>query len=83
MKSHAWRKPEHLQVRQKEVWSLLAQGYNNRAIAQLLCMEFRTVQNICHHVYEWLDICDRTDISKRVWAALEYQRSQGDYNHQT
>ena len=55
-----------------EVLSLMAQGYNNQAIADQLTIALRTVENYIHQIYCTLSIDDDQDVSPRVQAVLEY-----------
>ncbi len=59
-------------TRAMEVPSVMAQGYNNQAIADQLTIALRTVENYIHQIYCTLSIDDDQDVSPRVQAAPEY-----------
>ena len=46
--------------REQEVLQLIAQGYNNREIAETLFIAERTVKNHVNHILRTLDLRDRT-----------------------
>lgn len=61
-----------LTTRQREVMELMAQGYNNVAIAQHLHLEEKSVQNYVNGVYQHLDINSDETAHPRVKAVLLY-----------
>ena len=64
-----------LTPRQKEVLRLLAEGYNNSAIARQLELEERSVEGYINIVYQHLGLSGETEINMRVKAALAFLRS--------
>jgi DNA-binding NarL/FixJ family response regulator len=64
-----------LTPRQKEVLRLLAEGYNNSAIARQLELEERSVEGYINIVYQHLGLSGETEINMRVKAALAFLKS--------
>ena len=66
--SHPSPPPElaELTPREREVLSLIAQGYNNREIAQTLFISERTVKNHVNSILHRLNLRDRTQAA--IWA---------------
>lgn len=61
-----------LSQREAEVMHLIAQGYNNRAIAERLSVEPKTIERHVASVFSKLPWDDEGD--RRVQAVLVYQR---------
>ena len=61
-----------LNPRHQEVLELLAQGYNNAAIAQLLKLSRKSVETYINAIYQELHLSHEQDINARVKATLLY-----------
>jgi len=61
-----------LTPRHQEVLELLAQGYNNAAIAQRLALSERSVETYINVIYQALHLTNEPDIHARVKATLIY-----------
>jgi DNA-binding NarL/FixJ family response regulator len=59
---------EDLTPREKQVLSLLAMGWDNRAIAKRLCLGEKTVRNLLSGIYAKLGVVNRTQ------AVLQFQQ---------
>lgn len=57
---------ELLTKREKEIVSMVAEGYTNRQIAELLCISEGTVKNYISSIYDKLDVHDRTKLALMV-----------------
>jgi DNA-binding NarL/FixJ family response regulator len=69
-----------LTVRQREVLELIAQGYNNAAIAERLRLSGRSVETYINAIYQELQLSNEPDIHARVRATLFYlEHSQSNY----
>lgn len=67
-----------LTPRQLEVLSLIAQGYNNAAIAQRLVLTEKSVETYINAIYQQLQLTGEQEIHARVKATLLYlEESQG------
>jgi len=68
-----WRTARRLTPRQREILELIAQGYNNAAIAERLVLAEKSIENQINLLYQQLDI-DRSlaAIQPRVKAVLIY-----------
>ncbi len=67
-----------LTPRQLEVLELIAQGYNNAAIARRLVLTEKSVETYISSIYQHLDLTGEQEIHARVRATLVYlQESQG------
>ena len=64
-----------LNPRHQEVLELLAQGYNNAAIAQLLKLSRKSVETYINAIYQELHLSHEQDIHARVKATLLYLES--------
>lgn len=69
-----------LTPRQWEVLGLIAQGYNNAAIAKRLSLSPRSVETYINNIYQELHLSDEADIHARVKATLFYL--QDSQSHQ-
>lgn len=69
-----------LTPRQQEVLGLIAQGYNNAAIAKRLSLSPRSVETYINNIYQELHLSDEPDIHARVKATLFYL--QDSQSHQ-
>ena len=65
--------------RETELLSLIARGYTNSAIAEVLCIDMRTVQRHINNMYSKLrsDI-DSDNMNLRVSAARLYLETTGE-----
>ena len=63
-----------LTPRQQEVLALIAQGYNNGAIAQYLTIETKSVETYINGIYRALGVAGEPEMNARVKATLEYLR---------
>ncbi len=61
-----------LTPRQREVLELIAQGFNNAAIADRLVLTERSVETYIHAIYQQLNLSGEQDIHARVRATLSY-----------
>jgi len=64
-----------LNPRHQEVLELLAQGYSNAAIAQLLNLSRKSVETYINAIYQELHLSHEQDIHARVKATLLYLES--------
>ena len=64
-----------LTPRQKEVLRLIAEGYNNSAIARQLTLEERSVESYINIIYQHLGLSGEPEINMRVKAALAFLKS--------
>ena len=72
-------KLEGLTPRQMEVLELIAQGYNNAAIAERLSLSEKSVETYINVIYQQLHVSHEADLHSRVKATLIYlQESRGD-----
>lgn len=68
-----------LTPRQQSVLALIAQGFNNAAIAQQLTLAERTVETYIYAIYQELQLTGQQDLHARVQATRLYlQESQAD-----
>ena len=71
-------KLEGLTPRQLEVLELIAQGYNNAAIAERLSLSEKSVETYINVIYQQLHVSHEADLHSRVKATLIYlQESRG------
>lgn len=61
-----------LSKRQRDVLELIAQGYNNAAIAKQLTLSERSVETYINIIYQELGLSNEPDIHARVKATLSY-----------
>ena len=61
-----------LTPRQQEVLELIAQGYNNAAIAEQLILSEKSVETYINAIYQELHLSNEPDIHARVKATLFY-----------
>ena len=61
-----------LTPRQQEVLSLMAQGYNNAAIAEKLVLGHKSVENYINAIYQELNLSQGDSVHPRVCAVLSY-----------
>jgi DNA-binding NarL/FixJ family response regulator len=72
-------KLEGLTPRQMEVLELIAQGYNNAAIAERLSLSEKSVETYINVIYQELHVSHEAEIHSRVKATLIYlQESRGN-----
>ena len=57
---------ELLTKREREILSMVAEGYTNRQIAELLFISEGTVKNYISSIYDKLDVHDRTKLALMV-----------------
>ena len=67
---------DHLTPREKEVLQLIAEGYNNREIAQTLFIAERTVKNHVNSILRRLNLRDRTQAA--ILASSVFNSSGGN-----
>lgn len=65
-------KLDRLTPRQREVLQIMAQGYNNSAIAQKLVLGEKSVENYINAIYQELEISREDLVHSRVKAVLLY-----------
>ena len=63
-----------LTPRQQEVLSMMAQGYNNAAIAEKLVLGTKPVENYINAIYQELTLSHNRPLHPRVQAVLSYIR---------
>ena len=63
-----------LTPRQQEVLAMMAQGYNNSAIAKKLVLGTKSVENYINAIYQELDLSHNSPLHPRVHAVLTYIR---------
>ena len=63
-----------LTPRQQEVLSMMAQGYNNAAIAEKLVLGTKSVENYINAIYQELRLSQDNSLHPRVQAVLSYIR---------
>ena len=63
-----------LTPRQQEVLAMMAQGYNNAAIADKLVLGTKSVENYINAIYQELSISHDVALHPRVQAVLSYMR---------
>jgi len=68
---------EELTTREKEILSLMAQGYKNAAIARILSLELKTVEHYINSIFSKLNNNCPELKHPRVWAVLSYLRATG------
>ena len=56
--------PNGLSSREREVLQLIAEGYSNKQIAEILCISIKTVQSHRLNLMSKLDLHDRADLIK-------------------
>ena len=61
-----------LTPRQQEVLALMAQGYNNAAIANKLVLGHKSVENYINAIYQELNLSQGERVHPRVCAVLNY-----------
>ena len=66
---------EHVTPREREVLALMAEGYSNQAIAELLVVTVRTVEKHVTSIFDKLRLPVATDTHRRVLAVLAFLRS--------
>ena len=60
--------------REREVLSLIAEGYNNRAIAEKVNITLKSVENTINRVFQKMCVDSHGDLQPRVAAVLAYLR---------
>jgi DNA-binding NarL/FixJ family response regulator len=63
-----------LTPRQQEVLAMMAQGYNNAAIAERLVLGTKSVENYINAIYQELGLSHDGSLHPRVQAVLSYIR---------
>jgi len=61
---NADRIPNGLSPREQEVLQLIAEGYTNKQIAEILCISIKTVQSHRANIMSKLDLHDRSELVK-------------------
>jgi DNA-binding NarL/FixJ family response regulator len=69
-----------LTKRQQEVLELVAQGYNNAAIAERLSLSEKSVQTYINIIYQELHLTHEPDVHARVKATLAYLHNSQDHH---
>lgn len=70
-----------LTPRQQDVLRLLAEGFNNAAIAKQLALEERSVESYINLIYQSLGLAGEPEINMRVQAALAFLKSSQGGKH--
>ena len=65
----------HLTEREREVLSLMAEGYTNAAISEKLVVEERTIKNHTNSIYAKLNLTQSPGVHRRVQAVLAFVTS--------
>ena len=65
-----------LSTREVEVMELIARGRGNKAIAQELCITEKTVKNHVRHIYDKLEVANRSEATAR-WLGIEDHSGAG------
>lgn len=68
---------EELTPREKEILKLMAEGYKNRAIADILNLEVKTVEHYVNSIFSKLGIDHLESFHPRVKAILTYLEIEG------
>lgn len=71
-KNHLEKKA-NLTKKEKEVVSLICQGYRNKEIAQKLSITEQTVKSHCNRIFKKVGVSDRLQLAlynQRIWAGL-------------
>ena len=68
---------KELTVRELEILSWMAKGYKNTTIAELLCLESKTVERHINHIYSKLNTTFDESQQARVQTVLLYLRATG------
>jgi PAS domain S-box-containing protein len=68
---------DDLSLRESTVLELIAQGLSNRAIAQEMNISIKSIEKCITVIFRNLDLNDRSNVDRRVTAALSFQRSKG------
>jgi DNA-binding NarL/FixJ family response regulator len=58
---------DNLTEREEQVLALVADGRENKAIANTLCISVFTVQNHMQNLFERLEVRNRTEAASRYW----------------
>ena len=74
MKPHSGSVSARLTPRQQEVLAMMAQGYNNAAIAEKLVLGTKSVENYINAIYQELSLSHDVTLHPRVQAVLSYIR---------
>jgi PAS domain S-box-containing protein len=68
---------DDLSLRESTVLELMADGLSNRAIAQEMNISIKSIEKCITVIFRNLDLNDRSNVDRRVTAALSFQRSKG------
>jgi DNA-binding NarL/FixJ family response regulator len=68
---------DDLSLRESTVLELMAEGLSNRAIAQEMNISIKSIEKCITVIFRNLDLNDRSNVDRRVTAALSFQRSKG------
>jgi len=68
---------DDLSLRESTVLELIAEGLSNRAIAQEMNISIKSIEKCITVIFRNLDLNDRSNVDRRVTAALSFQRSKG------
>ena len=74
MKPRSGSVSARLTPRQQEVLAMMAQGYNNAAIAEKLVLGTKSVENYINAIYQELSLSHDVALQPRVQAVLSYIR---------
>ena len=74
MKPRTGSVSSRLTPRQQEVLAMMAQGYNNAAIAEKLVLGTKSVENYINAIYQELSLNHDSSLHPRVQAVLSYIR---------
>jgi len=68
---------DDLSLRESTVLELIAEGLSNRAIAEEMNISIKSIEKCITVIFRNLDLNDRSNVDRRVTAALSFQRSKG------
>ncbi len=68
---------DDLSLRESTVLELMAEGLSNRAIAHEMNISIKSIEKCITVIFRNLDLNDRSNVDRRVTAALSFQRSKG------
>jgi DNA-binding NarL/FixJ family response regulator len=69
---------EQLTARERDVLSVMAQGWSNESVAERLGLSVRMIEKHINSIFAKLRLAGSTDVSRRVKAVLIYLSETGD-----